>query len=149
MKKILLLLFCTAFFVACNQSANKTETDEHADHAHDESVALTLNNGAKWKADSITNHNVVNLKTIADNFRIKPFPAMNDYQILSSDLQNGINKMIQDCKMSGPDHEALHHWLNPILQETSQLKNVADTSAGRTIFKSIDKQIDDYHTYFE
>ena len=142
-------MFCTAFFVACNQSTNKTEADEHADHAQEDNVALTLNNGAKWKADSITNHNVVNLKTIADNFRIKPFPSMDDYQILGGDLQNGLNKMIQECKMSGPDHEALHHWLNPILQETSKLKNAADTSAGRTIFKSLDKQIDDYHTYFE
>ena len=149
MKKILLFLFCTIFFVACNQSNNKTEADEHAGHVHDESVALTLNNGAKWKADSITNHNVVNLKTIADNFRIKPFPSTSDYQILSSDLKNGLNKMIQECKMSGPDHEALHHWLEPILKGTNELKNATDTAAGRSVFTSIDKQIDDYHNYFE
>lgn len=149
MKKILFVLGFCAFLFACNQGSDKTETDESADHVHDESVALTLNNGAKWKADSITNHNIVNLKTIADNFRIKPFPSMNDYQVLSGDLKNGLNQMIQECKMKGPDHDALHHWLEPVLKETNELKDAADTTAGHTIFKSIDKQIDDYHNYFE
>ena len=149
MKRTFFTLLCFAFIISCNQSANKTETDEDAGHQPGDTTELSLNNGSKWKVDLITNHNVVNLKTIADNFRIKPFPSMNDYQVLSGDLQNGLNTMIQECKMTGPDHEALHHWLNPILQETSQLKNAADTSAGRTIFKSIDKQLHDYHKYFE
>lgn len=149
MKKILFVLGFCAFLFACNQGSDKTATDESADHVHSESVALTLNNGAKWKADSITNHNVINLKTIADNFRIKPFPSMNDYQILSGDLKNSLNKMIQECKMKGPDHDALHHWLEPVLKETNELKDAADTTIGRTVFKSIDKQIDDYHNYFE
>jgi hypothetical protein len=64
MKKILFVLVCCAFLFACNQGSNKTTMDERADHTHSENVALTLNNGAKWKVDSITNHNVVNLKTI-------------------------------------------------------------------------------------
>lgn len=149
MKRAFFAVLCFAFIISCNQSANKTDSDELADHQTAGAIELSLNNGSKWKVDLITNHNVVNLKTIADNFRIRPFPSMNDYQILSGDLQNGLNTMIQECKMSGPNHEALHHWLNPIIQETSQLKNATDTSAGRTIFKSIDKQLDNYHTYFE
>ena len=50
--------------------------------------------------------------------------------------------------MSGPDHEALHHWLEPVLKETNQLKSVTDTTA-RTTFDSIDKQLDIYHNYFK
>jgi hypothetical protein len=57
--------------------------------------------------------------------------------------------MIQECKMKGPDHDALHHWLEPLLKETNELKNAADTTAGKMIFQSLDKQIDAFHTYFE
>jgi hypothetical protein len=148
MKKYILIL-CGALLFACNQSSNNKQTDEHAVHENGASPELTLNNGEKWKADSITNHNVVNLKTIADNFRIKPFPSINDYQILGNDLNNGLNKMLRECKMSGPDHDALHHWLEPVIKGTNELKSSADTSVGRLVFKSIDKQIDDYHNYFE
>jgi hypothetical protein len=149
MKKTVFLFLSAAFLFACNQSSDKKKVDEHADHSHAETTALTLNNGAKWKADSITNNNVVGLKTIADNFRIKPFPTANDYQVFGADLSNGLNKMIQECKMSGPDHEALHHWLEPVLSETNQLKNVTDTAVAAKTFKSIDKRIDDYYNYFE
>lgn len=148
MKKYLLILSGILIF-ACNQSSNKTNTDEKAIHKVDTSNELTLNNGAKWKADSITNQNVINLKTIADNFRIKPFPSANDYQILSGDLSNALSQMIQQCKMSGPDHDALHHWLEPILEENKQLKNISDTTDAKKVFKSIDTRIDDYHNYFE
>lgn len=150
MKKLFYLLVSSAILFACNQSSNKTETDDHANRDHTVvDTQLTLNNGAKWKADSITNHNVVNLRIIADNFRIKPFLLASDYQILSGDLNNGLNKMIQECKMSGPDHDALHKWLEPILKETNQLKNITDTSIARTTFKSIDARIDTYYNFFE
>ncbi|MGN6530445.1 MAG: hypothetical protein ACTHK0_01670 [Ginsengibacter sp.] len=149
MKKMLLTFVCTVFLLACNENADKANTNGHTDHANVQNADLTLNNGAKWKADSITNHNVVILKTIADNFRMKPFPNKNDYQILSSDLGNGLNEMIRQCKMAGPDHEALHHWLETILQDNKRLKEISDTSNSRQIFNSIDKRIDDYHNYFE
>jgi hypothetical protein len=149
MKKILFALFCSAFLFACNQNSHQKESHTHEANENVQTTALALNNGAKWKVDSITNHNVVNLKTIADNFRIKPFPSANDYQILSSDLSKALNQMIQQCKMTGPDHEALHHWLQPVLEDNKQLKNISDASNARKLFKSIDKQIDDYHKYFE
>ena len=146
-KASLLLLCCTLFLFACNSASNKEE--EHAEHSHSETSELALNNGAKWKADSITNHNVVVLKTIADNFKIKPAPSVNDYQLLGSDLKNGLDKMIRECKMTGADHEALHHWLNPLLKENSELKNLTDTALAKSVFNSIDKQLDEYHNYFE
>ena len=147
--KTILLLFCIAIF-SCNSPKNKSGVQDHENHEHAVSDSrLSLNNGAKWKADSITNHNVVNLKTIADNFRIKPFPSVNDYQLLGTDLNTGVNKMIQECKMTGPDHDALHKWLEPVIQETNQLKTVTDTSVAKNTFHSIDKRLDAYHNYFE
>ncbi|KAA9038025.1 hypothetical protein FW778_14770 [Ginsengibacter hankyongi] len=149
MKKSIVLFICMAFLFACNQSSDKVEANEQHSHDQAQTTELSLNNGAKWKADSITNINVLNLRTIADNFRIISSPSANDYQILSSDLNNALNKMIQQCKMTGPDHEALHHWLEPVLKETNELKNITDTASARTTFKSIDKRLDDYHNYFE
>lgn len=151
MKKFFYLLFTSTVLFACGQNSNKTEAEDHAHHeaATVTDTALSLNNGAKWKADSVTNKNVVNIKTIADNFRIKPFPSANDYHLLGADLNGGIQKMIQECKMSGPDHDALHKWLEPVLSETNQLKTITDTSMARKTFKSIDERIDAYHNFFE
>ena len=134
---------------ACNQSSNKAEPGERVSQDQDQTTALSLNNGAKWKADSITNRNVSDLKRIVDNFKKKPSHSANDYQIVSTDLSNALNKMIRQCKMTGPDHEALHHWLGPILKETNELKNITDTTIAASTFKSIDTRLDVYNNYFE
>ncbi len=149
MKRIIFGLLCCSFLFSCNQNSAEADHDAHMDTVSVQQTQLTLNNGEKWKADSITNHNVIILKTISDNFKIKPFPSSNDYQILSGDLSNGLNEMIQQCKMTGPDHEALHHWLEPILEKNKELKNISDTANARKVFLSIDQRVDDYHNYFE
>ena len=151
MKKLFYLFAASIILFACNQGSNKTESDEHATHeaTTPNDTALSLNNGAKWKADSVTNHNVVNLKNIADMFRIEPFPSLTNYQVLGGDLNTGLNKMIKECKMSGPDHDMLHKWLEPVITETNQLKSVTDTAQGRKIFRSIDARIDNYRNFFE
>lgn len=149
MNKIIFTLLSSALLIACNHGSQPKDLQQFEANEHVVDTTLTLNNGAKWKADSITNHNVVNLKTIADNFRIKAFPTIGEYQLLSVDLSNGLNTMIQQCKMTGPDHEVLHHWLEPILNDTKELKNVKDTASGRIVFRSLDKRIDSYKTYFE
>lgn len=155
MKKILGMLFATGLLLACNSGNNKDKSTtsspsavNHSKHA-DNGSGLVLNNGAKWKADSVTNHNVVDLRSIADNFRMLPFPSAGEYQMLGNDLNNALNKMIKECKMYGPDHDALHQWLEPVLKETNELKNISDTSVARKTFKDIDQRIDHYHNYFE
>jgi hypothetical protein len=149
MKRIIFGLLFSSFLFGCNQNSEEADHHAHEDTSGVQQTQLTLNNGAKWKADSITNQNVVILKTIADNFKIKPFPSSNDYQTLSGDLSNALNQMIQQCKMTGPDHEALHHWLEPVLEKNKELKNTSDTANAKRIFVSIDQRIDDYPNYFE
>lgn len=150
-------MFLTSlFFLACNQTEKKT-FDEHADHGHEAELAqqesstesLTLNNGVKWKADQVTNTNVSELKTIADNFKAKPNPTTEDYQALNGEFGRGLNKMIQQCTMEGPDHDMLHKWLEPVLKENAQLKELSSAADSKKVFDSIDKRLNDYQNYFE
>ncbi|MEO6948430.1 MAG: hypothetical protein ABI123_02275 [Ginsengibacter sp.] len=156
MKKYLFILFAT-FLFACNQGNKPPAYDAHADHEHNEEVAqdaqqpekLVLNNGSKWKADDATNTNVAELKKITDNFKAIQTPTTEDYQALNGNMARGLNKMIQQCKMEGPDHDALHHWLEPILKQNTELKELISATESRRIFDSLDTRINIYPNYFE
>ena len=156
MKKYLFIL-SAAFLFACNQGIKPANLDAHADHDHSEEVAqdseqsekLTLNNGAKWKADNATNANVAELKKIADDFKTIQTPTTEDYQALNGNMGRGLNKMIQDCKMEGPDHDALHLWLEPVLKQNAQLKELISSTESKRIFDSLDTRINIYTNYFE
>ena len=149
MKKSLFLLLCTSLLFACNELSDKSKDDKQVIQDIKQTNELTLNNGTKWKADSVTNHNVSNLRSIADNFKLKSTPSVSNYQKFSAHLNTELIKMIKECKMTGPDHDALHIWLQPILEENAELKNNTDTKIAGTIFKSIDKRLDNYNNYFE
>lgn len=150
MKNLAYLVTNIFLLFSCSQVNNNagTENTSHASHGEVE-TNLTLNNGDKWKADSSTYNNVMDLKNTSDMFKIQPFPSLNEYHILGSDLTKGINKMIQECKMTGPDHEALHKWLEPILENANKLKSVSDPAAAKPIIQSIDARLDEYGNYFE
>ena len=147
-KKLIIVVISVALWSACNQSSDKGELKENT-NGQQTKTALILNNKVKWQADSGTNHHVAGLQTIANIFKIEQTPSVEEYHILGNDLGNSLNKMIQDCKMTGPDHEALHKWIGPLFHEISQLKNITDTTKARKTFNLIDSQIGDYHNYFK
>jgi hypothetical protein len=148
--KTILLLLCSAIFIGCNSGENKSATENHEEHIHTKtSTALALNNGKKWNADSATNKNVTNLQVITDNFKRTGSPSVTDYKNVGNELNTGIQKMITDCKMTGPDHEALHHWLEPVLSETNQLQKAADTFEAGRLFDSLSNHINSYYNFFE
>lgn len=149
LRQITFLLVIASILFACNQSADKTGNGVQQDHEQNHDTVLSLNNGAKWKADSVTNHNVVRLKTTADMFKAQPFPSINNYQVLGNNLSDDMDTLILQCKMKGDEHEVLHKWLAPILNLSHQLKTVTDTSAARQIFLSVDARINAYYNFFE
>lgn len=149
MKKKFFIIIFSSFLFACHSNSNKKGTVDTTSDEAEETSALTLNNGAKWKADSNTNRHLVSLKTTANMFKVIPFPPIEEYHILGSDLKSGLDSMIQECKLTGKPHEELHKWLAPVLRQTNELKKITDTAVARTVFDSLDSRINIYYHYFE
>ena len=75
--------------------------------------------------------------------------SLENYLQTAAAIQDGLNKMISECKMKGADHEALHHWLEPLMDKTKELKNANSIETARTISGEIEKQINLFLQYFE
>lgn len=152
-KHATVFILAAGFLGACHPAENKetksqteqvTNTDKHQEHKT--ASELSLNNGAKWKADSSTNKNVSELyKVIADANPVNP----EDYQKTGKALQTGINKMKSECRMQGPNHDALHHWLEPLMEMNKKMLGVATADEGKELFGMIKKQISLYPQFFD
>lgn len=153
MKKtsIFLLAICL-FSGACGIQSTKENKEpenkiENVPDGHEVApTGLALNNGAKWKADEATNRNVHLLKDIVTNSKKG---TLEDYLLTAGKLQDGLNKMIAECTMKGPDHEALHHWLEPLIDKVTELKMATKTEKAASAFNEVEKHIDLYSQYFE
>lgn len=141
------LLVATFLFASCNNNAASVQEEAH--HHDQAATELALNNGQKWKSDVATSKNVDFLKTTVDNFTANEAPALSNYHTLGNDLGEGLNKMVKECKMSGPDHDALHVWMEPVLKQSNQLKTVADTSEAKLIYAALKQRIELYPQFFE
>ena len=105
-----------------------------------------FNNGVKWKADSITMSNVALLKVIVSGTKQE---NLENYIQTAEQLQDGLNKMINECKMEGADHDALHQWLEPLLEETKEMKNATEVKIAQDKLKEIKERINLFAQYFE
>jgi hypothetical protein len=152
MKKILTILLVASLLPACNSKNDNTGNADSAtvveNHADHEKAAegLALNNGAKWKADSTTLLNVTLLQTIVSGAQ-KESP--DNYVQTAKQLENGLSKMISECKMKGADHDALHKWLEPRMEKTKDLKKVSSVENAATVLNEIEKQVNLFPQYFE
>ncbi len=113
------------------------------------SEKLVLNNGAKWKVDKTTNANVKNLKTILQGAGSGNDVSLNAYHKTAGDLQSGLNKMIGECRMQGPDHLALHKWLEPLMERVAKLKQASIVAVAFKSFQAVKLQLNRYDQYFE
>lgn len=155
MKKLLILLLLTSTIWSCNNDKlaenknfnNPSEKDEH--HSKATGEKLELNNGAKWKVDSTTNNNINNLKLIFEKFDNRNDKSLAAYKKNQDDLQKGLDKMIIECKMKGPDHEALHKWLEPLIDQVTKLKQVSTVPDADDALKGIRAQVSLYSQYFK
>ncbi|HVW13892.1 MAG TPA: hypothetical protein VHB54_08725 [Mucilaginibacter sp.] len=155
MKKLLTLLILIGTLWACNRQQHTESKIKLVDSETTEvrkgtsAERLVLNNGTKWKVDLSTNNNVKNLQEILKKFRAGKDLSLPAYQKTQKELQQGIDKMISECRMSGPDHEALHKWLEPLIAQVAQLKQASTVQEAASAFRAIDTRADIYDRYFE
>lgn len=151
MKQILTILLATSLLLSCNSQNDKVNTglhpsaENHKEHEN-KSEGLTLKNGAKWKVDSTTLLNVASLQNIV---LVAKKESLENYIQTAMQLQNGLSKMINECKMKGASHDALHHWIEPLMEKTKELKNATSTKNAALLFNEIEKQMNMFAQYFE
>lgn len=151
MKKVFVMIMATSLLMACKSGTNPTDTrtitpaQTHGDQ-ETKTGALVLNHGAKWKADSATHLNVAQLQAAVSSAKRE---SLEDYQQTAVQLQEGLNKMVKECRMKGADHDALHTWLEPLMDKTKELKNQTTAEEAAPTLKEIEKQVALFPQYFE
>lgn len=152
MKSILVSLFAVGLLAGCQPSPSeskpehKDSTVEHKHITEEKRSTLELNQGAKWKADASTKANVGKLKNTIAGAEQK---GLENYGKVATALQEDINQLVSQCKMTGPDHEALHHWLEPIIENVKALSEVSSSEKAGSLLTDIRKQVDLFDEYFE
>ena len=155
MKKLFALPVIGLMLLSCNeqnQNHNHKEADATAVEKQEQESGkegLVLNNGQKWKADSNTNKNVKVLLAVLEKFTAGTDKTLKAYGNTAAALQDGLDKMISECRMKGPDHDALHQWLEPLIGEVAKLKQSATDAGAAGQMEKIDAQVKRYAQYFE
>ena len=155
----LMMLLIVPIFFACNNESDTSEKmadtlatekqEEHATEGHEEHTsALALNNGAKWQTDESTRTHAAKLNAEVDAFNTKANADVAAYQAFASGMQKELNALISDCKMKGPEHDALHLWLEPVLKDVSDLKKVTTTEDGKRVAEKLTDDVKKFNQYF-
>ncbi|HEY5326641.1 MAG TPA: hypothetical protein VIJ27_06555 [Mucilaginibacter sp.] len=155
MKKLFITIFMlTGVLLACTNKLNAkniTAINTLSGKLQHEisSEKLMLHNGAKWKVDRTTSSNVNNLKLILKRFNKSTDRSLKAYKKAGDGLQNGLAKMIKECRMQGPDHLALHKWLEPLMAQVAKLKQASTNAGAAQSLNFIQLQLNRYDQFFE
>lgn len=139
--------------ISCNnqqQTPEQQAAEVIEQHAH-EKIPVTLQlkeNGDKWEADEPTHNNVQTLSKLAADFKSGGDTSLEGYLKAGDTLQAGIGQLVKDCKMKGAAHEALHLWLEPLIEIVKELNESKDVAAASQNFSNADQQIQLYYDYF-
>lgn len=147
MRTLIMIGLAVAILTGCKQGNEKVITDPPHDHEHSKAaIAVTLNDGKKWKSDSATQENIKLLQVMSTRFADH---ELAEYKAMGVTLQEGLDKMIKECRMKGKDHDALHQWLDPFAKSVAELKNATEVGQARKVFGEIHRSLETYRDYFE
>jgi hypothetical protein len=150
MNRILIVL--SILVVACSNNASQvqgTKGDEH--EQHDSAVdavkvkALQLNNNARWKTDGDTRRNVTAMvEVMNDTTNI----GNNRSEQLIAQMQDRIDTLVQQCKMKGPDHDALHLWLQQVKHDLKRIQEEGGEGYEQ-FYAALKRDVKSFYVYFE
>ena len=142
MKKLFVIL--TALAAACTNPKNADQPDKVVHEHATTTPADQLNNGNKWKADQATKQNVAEMmKVVNDSSYANETQRGELYKI----MQTKIDTLVSQCSMQGPDHDALHVWLEKVLKDMNEIKSGDDEYS--EAFTDLKKDIENFNVQFE
>jgi len=148
MKRIMAIL--SFFLIACSNNVleanKKNEHELHDATPANGKAALQLNNGARWKTDDATRNNVAAMMKVINDNSADAANKMAGSQ-LAAQLQLRIDTLVAQCKMKGPEHEALHVWLEGVLHTLKELREADDEY--QNSYAALRTRVESFYTYFE
>ncbi len=150
MKNVFVLGMSVMLLWSCNNSTEKStekqETENHAEHQHEESSeAIELNNGEKWLVNEEMKPFVVKGEELVNSYIQN---NQTDYKVLSQQLKEQNDQLIKSCTMDGKSHDELHKWLHPHLEIVKSLEDEADATKANEILLQLQQSYQQYHQYF-
>ncbi|WP_162426808.1 hypothetical protein [Pontibacter pudoricolor] len=146
MKLYIASLFIAGLLFSC--SGNHTLENGHAE-VHAEQSELSLNGVERWQADDATNANIQQLQQLMQDHLSQPdtsnLEAINE---LGHVLQLGFDEVFNECRMKGPEHDMLHVYLVPMLEDVKTLK-ADDLETAIAARDRLASRLAQYQTYFK
>ncbi|MBS1550004.1 MAG: hypothetical protein JSS94_09110 [Bacteroidetes bacterium] len=154
--KLFLLAGIFLVFSSCNNSSNPNDGREVVHHTvsdnehqvRSDSSELALNNGAKWQTDASTRTHAQALNKLSEEFEKASKNGLDTYHAFADKAQNELQELINGCTMKGPDHDALHLWLEPVLADVKNLKNSDNTNEAEIAVNSFFSNVKKFNQFF-
>jgi hypothetical protein len=138
----------TVLLIACNNPVSHKDEinkEKHDSHAVSSTKEWQVNNGARHKADDPTRKNVAAMvQTINDPDNL----GKENSAKLTKQLQGRIDTLVQQCKMSGPEHDALHAWLEKVLEDLKEIKEKEGDEYQKS-YAALKKDVESFYNFFE
>lgn len=151
-KKIILIPAIALFLFSCDNASNEksedlSEIETHDEHHHDdESEAIELNNGEKWKVDANMITHIRNMENDINHFANV---EQKDFKSLAEKLQANIDLLTSNCTMTGQAHDELHKWLLPYMDLVDELSVAEDKIEAEKQFQEIQSSFKTFNHYFQ
>lgn len=146
MKFYLILLFAVSLMFSCSHEHSKeaAHSEVHADPTE-----LSLNGDERWQADDATNANIQQLQQLMqDHLRQPEANSVEAVNALGQNMKVGFDKVFSDCRMKGPEHDMLHTYLMPMLEDVKTLET-SDLQTATAARDRLAARLDQYQTYFK
>lgn len=121
---LLLLIGLTLLFSCEGSTEDKPVSKEvkaAEENVAEENHSLALNEGKKWKVDSLMLIHLRNMES-----EIMEYLGEKDRNTLTAKLESEIDLLTSNCTMEGAAHDALHEWLLPFIASVDSLKKEKD-----------------------
>lgn len=128
---------------ADNDNMDDNDSQKETMEESNSKVVLELNDGKKWNANEETHIGMEKMQELLKAFADS---EENNYMKLGEDLSAQTTYIIQNCDMTGPDHDMLHKVLHPILET---IESISEADNAENDVKELDYLLKTYFEYFD